>query len=138
MGQAAMRAIMKRFLTFLRYVWHIAMRSLEIVVVLYVFSHLGARLEFILVALLGLIYVTIRSLAIGQLHIWIEAQTAIEKDLTALLHLTGQDPEVLRERWRNQTETERKKLHVYGWMAITRVAMAAVSLICLWQLFIHL
>jgi len=50
------------------YVWRVAVNIVELLVVLYIFYHLNARFEIIVIAVLGLIYTTIRTVAWALFH----------------------------------------------------------------------
>ena len=45
--------------TFLSYAWRVIVSALQIVAALYIFSHLEGQFEIVVVALLGVIYVSV-------------------------------------------------------------------------------
>jgi hypothetical protein len=121
----------------LGYTWRVLINIFYIAVVLYVFDKLQGRSEAIItVAVLGLIYVTIRSIAIWQGMGLANALKVIESDLIRLREL-GRD-----EHARNRLEAskadsevlsrERNKLFIDGFF------LSIVSIICLWVLFSEL
>jgi hypothetical protein len=116
----------------LGYAWRILTNIFYIAVVLYVFDQLHGHSEaIIMVAVLGLIYVTIRSIAISQ-----GIGLTSESDLIRLRELARD--EHARERWdASKAESEvlnraRNKLLIDGFF------LSIVSIICLVVLFSEL
>jgi hypothetical protein len=121
----------------LGYTWRVLVNVFYIAVVLYVFDKLQGRSEAIItVAVLGLIYVTIRSIAIGQGMGLANALKIIEADLIRLRELARD--EHARKRWDTEQagsevlSRERNKLYIDG------VFLSIVSIICLLVLFSEL
>ena len=71
----------------LGYVWRVLTNVFYVAVVLYVFSALHGRSEAITVAVLGLVYVTIRTIAIGQASGLADALKVIEADVIRIREL---------------------------------------------------
>jgi hypothetical protein len=71
----------------LGYVWRVLINVFYVAVVLYVFDKLQGRSEAIIMAVLGLIYVTIRSIAISQGMGLANALKVIEADIIRLREL---------------------------------------------------
>jgi hypothetical protein len=121
----------------LGYVWRVLVNVFYIAVVLYVFDKLQGRSEAIItVAVLGLIYVTIRSIAIWQGMGLANALKIIESDLIRLRELVRD--EHVRDRWEAvKADSEvfdrtRNKLLIDGFF------LSIVSIICLLVLFSEL
>ena len=104
-----------------------------IAVVLYVFDKLLGRPEAITAAILGLVYVTIRSIAIGQALGRANSFKIIEADLIRIRELLGD--EHASDRWEAaKTDSEgfgrqRNNLFIDGFF------LSLVSIICLLVLF---
>lgn len=117
----------------LGYVWRVLTNIFYVAVVLYVFDALHGRPEAITVAVLGLIYVTIRSIAIGQASGFAGALKIIEADLIRIRELLHD--EHAQTRWgsaQEDTETlERTRIKLY----IDGFFLSIVSLICLFVLY---
>jgi hypothetical protein len=118
----------------LGYMWRVLVNVFYIAVVLYVFNKLQGRSEAIItVAILGLIYVTIRSIAIWQGIGLTSGLKVIESDLIRLRELAHD--EHARSRWdASKAESEalsrgRNKLFIDGFF------LSIVSIICLFVLF---
>jgi hypothetical protein len=114
----------------LGYTWRVLVNVFYIAVVLYVFDKLQGRSEAIVtVAVLGLIYVTIRSIAIWQGMGLANALKVIESDLIRLRELFRDEHARNRlEASRADSEVlsrERNKLFIDGFF------LSIVSLICL-------
>jgi hypothetical protein len=116
------------------YAWRVLINVFYVGVVLYVFDKLQGRSEAIItVAVLGLIYVTIRSTAIGQGIGLTSGLKVIEADVIRLRELAHD--EHARSRWNaSKTESvvinrERNKLFIDGFF------LSIVSIICLVVLF---
>jgi hypothetical protein len=117
----------------LGYVWRVLTNIFYVAVVLYVFDALHGRPEAITVAVLGLVYATIRSVAIGQAIGLSNALKIIEVDLVRIRELLND--EHAQTRWRSAQEDAktleqtRIKLYIDGFF------LSIVSLICLFVLY---
>jgi hypothetical protein len=118
----------------LGYAWRILINILYIAVVLYVFDKLQGHSEAIItVAVLGLIYVTIRSMAIGQGIGLTSGLKVIESDLIRLRELACD--EHARERW-DASKAEAEVLNrARNKLLIDAFFLTIVSIICLVVLF---
>jgi hypothetical protein len=121
----------------LGYTWRVLLNVFYVAVVLFVFDKLQGRSEVIItVAILGLIYVTIRSIAISQGMGLANALKVIESDLIRLRELVRD--EHASDRWEASNadskalSRERYKLFIDG------LSLSVVSIICLWVLFVSL
>jgi hypothetical protein len=121
----------------LGYAWRVLVNLFYVAIVLYVFEKLHGRHETtILVAVLGLIYVTIRSIAIGQAH----GAAVLAKGLTVELMrirelLRDETIEGRRLAFKDDVEVADRminKAYIDGFF------LAIVSLICLLMLFVEL
>jgi hypothetical protein len=119
---------------FLGYVWRVLVNVFYVAVVLYVFDKLQGRSEaIIIVSVLGLIYVTIRSIAIAQGMGLTNALKVIESDIIRLRQ-PGRDEQVRDRLVASKVESEvlnraRNKLFIDGFF------LSIVSIICLLALF---
>lgn len=119
------------------YVWRVLVNGFYVAVVLYVFDKLQGRSEaIIVVAVLGHIYVTIRSIAIAQGTGLSNALKTIEADLIRVRELVRD--EYARDRLEASKadsevlNRERNKLFIDGFF------LSIVSIVCLLALFSEL
>jgi hypothetical protein len=121
----------------LGYGWRVLINIFYVAVVLYVFDKLQGRSEaIIMVAVLGLIYVTIRSIAIGQGVGLSNALKILESDLIRLREL-ARDEQARHRLQSSKGDSEilrraRNKLFIDGFF------LSIVSIICLLALFSEL
>ncbi len=120
----------------LGYGWRVAVNLIEIVVVMAIFSGLRGRFETTVVAILGVIYVTVRTIGISS---WMMAvNTAIRQDLQFFrISELAQDPllEEYKEA-RKKSEADLSIATVKAWINVG--GLAVTSLICLFQLLTNL
>jgi hypothetical protein len=115
------------------YAWRVLINIFYIAVILYVFDKLQRRPEIVTVAVLGLIYVTIRTIAIGQAIGLFNALKIIEADIVQIRELLKD--EHAADRWEaakadsKVLERTRNKLYIDGFF------LSIVSIICLLVLF---
>jgi hypothetical protein len=76
----------------------------QLAVIVMVFGYLKGRIENIVVAILGLLYITIRSIAIGQGMALARMALALDKDFARIQELLGDDPGALQERTRSNSK----------------------------------
>jgi hypothetical protein len=117
----------------LTYIWWVLINIFYIAIILYVFDKLHGQTEVITVAVLGLIYVTIRSIAIGQAMGLANALKIIEADLIRVRELLGDEYAGGRsEAAKEDSEAlsrVRNKVYIDGFF------LWIVGLICLLVLF---
>jgi hypothetical protein len=77
------------FYVVLGYVWRIATNVIQLLIVLYVFYYLNERFEIIVIAVLGLIYTVIRSIAWGLLITFNNLAQQLEREFLNLQRLLG-------------------------------------------------
>jgi hypothetical protein len=105
---------------------------LQIVFVLYIFSRLNDRFEIIVVAILGMIYVTIVSINLNAASMMASLVIIFEKDIIFIRKKLGDD---VSERLKETREAESKMLHAWLKVAISGFSYFLIGLICLYQLF---
>jgi hypothetical protein len=118
----------------LGYIWRVLVNLFYVAIILYVFEKLNGRHETtVLVAVLGLIYVTIRSIAIAQGHGLIEITKGLRGELLRVRELLHD--ESIEDHKRELTEAfevvDRAMIKGY----IDGFFLGIVSLICLFVLF---
>jgi hypothetical protein len=119
--------------TFLKIVWWTSLGVLQLAIIAFVFDHLQTRLESIVVAILGLIYVTIRSIAINQGIAFTKVAASFASELARIEEWLGENSEFLRER---RVEIAQAEQTIYGpRIIITSIFLSIVSLYCLVVLF---
>src|SRR5262245_52960437 len=89
----------------LRYFWRVAVNCFYMVVIGYVFKQLEHKPEIVTIAVLGLIYVVIRTIAIGQYLVSINQVTFLNKQLLIVRKLLH-DPQadVADKEWLEEVE----------------------------------
>ena len=106
---------------------------LYLFIILLVFDKLGRKPEAIIVAVLGLIYVTIRTIGIGQYMAFIGSMFALDQQHLNLRRLLN-DPEfeTAKEAYK---EAEKVRDHRFVKIYIDGFFLSIVSLICLLELW---
>jgi hypothetical protein len=82
---------LEKFLIVLGYAWRVLVNLIRLAIVLAVFSSLHTQFEFIVVSILGFIYLTIAT--VGSLHVMMSTQVALafDRDLTRIRSLLGDE-----------------------------------------------
>jgi hypothetical protein len=124
---------MEKFFVVLGYIWTVLWNVIQLALVLYVFDRLEGRLEFIVVSILGLIYVTMRAIAFNNGRALVTICQGIDKELTRIRELLHDDsPGALTEL--NDVRVSRAFAKGY----INQCFLFLVFLSCLLILFSHL
>jgi hypothetical protein len=118
-----------------KFAWRVISNLLQILIVLYVFSRLSARFEIIIVAILGLIYVTIRGVAFGIWYMLVNIAYGANNDFIFIRKHIGDD---VTEREEEAKTAHGQATQTFYKNAIDGVALSIISLICLYQLFVVL
>jgi len=119
--------------TVLSYGWYVATRLFYLAVIYYVFDHLYERFEKIVVAILGILYVSQRTIAVSQgdlfTRVGIELDNIQEKVKEiaepGYYRRTAETSEIMK-----MVSTQQTKL------AVESVFLGIVSLLCLYELFV--
>jgi len=119
--------------TFLRYLWWISVSVVQLAIFAFVFAHLKDRMESIVVSVLGLLYVTIRSIAIVQTTSFAQFAVGVDGEIIRIRELLGDDHETIQARINSNTEAG--KLIFGGKMIVTSIFLGVVGLFCLVVLF---
>jgi hypothetical protein len=119
--------------TFFINLWRVAACLVQLAVILYVFYRLNTRSETILVSLLGLMYATIRSLAIMQGLAFAQFAFAIDKELARIQELLGEYRNTVTERRKAVAVVENNRYG--GKLIISAIFIGVLSLVCLFTLF---
>lgn len=119
--------------TFLKYAWWISECVLQLAIILFVFSHLTGGTETVVAAILGLLYVTIRSMAIGQSLAFAHFALAADREFIRIREMIGEDRGIIQERVEENKRLESKV--ITGGTVITGIFLALVSVICLVVMF---
>jgi len=121
----------------LGYTWRVLVNLFYVAIVLYVFDKLHGRHETtILVAVLGLIYVAIRTIATGQFHALFEIIKVLNRDLIRLRELLhDQSVEGHKLEFEEQAQVADRVIHK---LYIDGFFLGIVGLICLIVLFTEL
>jgi|SRR6516225_215770 len=114
---------------FLKFAWRVISNLLQILIVLYVFSRLSVRFEIIVVAILGLIYATIRSIAFGIWYMLINIVVGANNDFIFIRKHIGDD---VTEREEEARIGHSKATQTFYKNAIDGVTLSIISLICLY------
>jgi hypothetical protein len=114
------------------YIWRVLVGLVTVWVVLYVFGKLHERLETIVVALAGILYVTL--IGAWAYLVWMQSQSSLS--LLRAVSIAGADTADERlEISRNFDEQESALVHVAPKLLINTAFNGLVLLICLWRLF---
>jgi hypothetical protein len=116
----------------LGYTWRIIGNVFYVLVVLFVFAHIAERDIKIVVAVLGLIYVTIRWIALGQFFAYAPMLIGLVKSVDELKEAAGIPRLGTAEEYEEvdaQLKTTKVKAYIDG------VFLSVISLICLFALF---
>jgi hypothetical protein len=122
----------------LGYTWRVLVNVFYVAVVLYVFDKLHGRTETITVAVLGLVYVTIRGIAIWQGVGLSNSFKMMDADFTRIRELLGDEQHAHDRREAAKTgskslDRERNKL-----IFIDGIFLSIIGIICLLVLFTEL
>jgi hypothetical protein len=116
--------------------WRFLSAVLQVLFVLYVFSRLDVRFEIIVVAILGLIYASIRGLDAALAPVLANIIVRWEKDFIAIRKHIGDDDGGERETEVPVPAAERALRRVtFTSTAIELITLWLITLICLYELF---
>ncbi len=115
------------------YSWTVAVNCIVLFVVGYVFDRLNSRPQIVTVAILGLIYVTIRTIAIGQLIMSLTLFTDVNRQLLYMRSLL-KDP-TYQENQKAWDEVEKSKPQKLNKFYIDLGFLSLIGLFCLFVLF---
>jgi hypothetical protein len=116
------------------YVWRTAVNLVTILVFLYVFSRLHVRLEVIVVAVGGMLYVVVRGVWMGLVMAIHASSKATHKqviDIRSTIDPGWLSPEEIFEA---RDQASRAEVHIYVKTAITSLTLTLVGLFCFFQL----
>lgn len=119
----------------LKYAWRVILSVLQILIVLYVFSRLSVRFEIIVVAILGLIYVTVRSVAFGMWYMLVNIAVGANNDFIFIRKHIGDD---VTAREEEAAMGHGKATQNFYKFVIDGIALSLISFICLYHLFVAL
>jgi hypothetical protein len=123
-------------MVFIGWLWRIVWRLILLFIIWSVFLTLKTRLEFILVSILGLIYVAIRGSWLGQVVIFERFMIALGQDFHYLRKLLN-DPQV--DALSSQlAEIEKKRGQGEAKVFFESIFLMTISLLCIYMLFAHL
>ena len=118
--------------TGLGYAWRVVSNLLQVLIVLYIFSRLDVRFEIIVVAILGLIYVTIRTISLNTAYLLTNIVVFAEKDFVFIRKNLGDD---VSAREKEDSVAENKLPQMMFRVAIDGVGLSLIGIVCLYQLF---
>jgi hypothetical protein len=131
------RAIEGAIMRWLSYTWSVIVNCFYIFIVLFVFDRLGRdRNLIIIVSILGVIYVTVRSIGIGLAFLSEETTTVVLKKMNRIL--TNQGDEAIHGDVEQLLEDEKRKTHRLVKSCIDGFFLFLISLLCLVMLFSNL
>jgi hypothetical protein len=132
----ALEAETMQFYVVLGYVWRVAVNVVELFVVLYIFYHLNARFEIIVIAVLGLIYTTIRTVAWALFHGLNNLGRNLGREFLYLQSLLGD--QTVEERAREASEQAKRADRVIMKTYIDGFFISAIWIVCFYQLLANL
>ena len=118
------------------YVWQIAANALYVVVVIFVLNRLEGRPEQIVVAVLGLLYVSSRAQALSTSRTFVNLAWGISDHFVRIRELLGD--ETLDEHKMKIQKPKTEAPHVIAKSVIDGVFLSIISLICLITIWTHL
>jgi hypothetical protein len=131
------RAIEGAVMRWLSYAWSVIVNCFYIFIVLFVFDRLGRdRNLIIIVSILGVIYVTVRSIGIGLASLSEETTTVVLKKMNRIL--TNQGDEAIHGDVEQLLDDEKRKTHRLVKSCIDGFFLFLISLLCLVMLFSNL
>ena len=116
----------------LKWTWRVAANILYTLIVWYVLSQLRGRPESLIVPILGLIYVTVRTLGMSLAQISLHHVMALGSIETQLRAIT--DPDHYRDRDVTE-ELGKMKTRISGNIVIESIGLFVLSLLCLFYHF---
>jgi hypothetical protein len=117
--------------TFLSYAWRVIVSALQIVAALYIFSHLEGQFEIVVVALLGVIYVSVLYVFLMSAG-WRAVILDLEKDIIRIRERLGDDVTECRK----MLDVEQSQLgHTMNRNFIGLSCLFLILAICLYNLF---
>ena len=120
----------------LRYGWHIAVNCFALFIVISVLDKFYNRSEGVIVAILGLIYVSIRQVGIGMGFAYGHSLSHLNKQFVRIRERLNDPPsDAERKEMKTLDESQTRGL---GRMIIDSVFLAIIFLLCLWALWIDL
>jgi hypothetical protein len=126
----------------LYYGWRVLASLLQILIVLFVFSSIHETQTILLVAILGIIYTTIRGVAYGRVLGQTQVMQSLADELLDIKRLLG-DASGRSHLWGSGDEHSRadivadlKRKMIGAW--IDWSGLSIIGLICLFQIFTHL
>jgi hypothetical protein len=126
---------MEGILTVLGWLWRIVFGLFVLWCAFYVFEHLENRLEFIIVSLIGILYLGLRSMAILQSGDQVAFMVMMSNELLNIQRLLSADTEA---RSKEAQELQSKFLSTMFKGYVTMFFEGLVFLYCVYQLYIHL
>jgi hypothetical protein len=116
----------------LGYAWSVVANVFYVLVVVYIFSRINDQKLTVIVAVLGLIYVAIRSVAIGQALTFFPLLVAANKSLDELRAVSGLPQQHQKAEYQaaaSKIKKESVKLHIDG------LFLGVIGLICFGSLW---
>ena len=119
--------------TALRWIWRIATNAFYLLVVWYVLSRLRGRTENIIVPVLGLVYVTIRTMAYGNVYLAARFGLVLDDINNKLNKLAYPQYERDTEAFVEAKET----MQTNQWLSyVDLTGFGLISLLCLWHILV--
>jgi hypothetical protein len=112
---------------FLRYAWGALINLVAVLVVLIVFSRFHEPFEITTIAILGMLYVTVRSIGIGSAIYRMDFGKAVQVEFNDLRELQGLDP-------RDMQAAEETMRPLRGRLWIDVAFLTVIQLICMFKI----
>jgi hypothetical protein len=117
---------MEKLFVFLGYVWRVVFNLIQLLVVLYILDKVKGDFQVIVVAVLGIIYATIRTIGFGLALSFINTGQALEREFKRLRHLLND--QLIEE---DEVELVEQKTQAKRLIAKSYIDMVSVSIIWL-------
>lgn len=122
---------MPGFLSFLAYVWRVLINLVMLTIVAGTLLSARGRFEITVIAILGMIYVAVRSSGIGYAMTYIQLTHALDNEFTRVRELLGEDQQGHRQYLSDLQRTSSGRLRR---LYIDAVFHSIAFLICLYWL----
>jgi hypothetical protein len=122
---------MQNLFSFFAYLWRVFINLIMLVIVLGTLLEARGRFEVTVIAILGLTYVTIRSMGIGHAMAYMQLARGLDAELTRIRELLGEDRKYHRE---DMDELQKMSKGKVRRLYIDAVFYAVAFFICLYWL----
>jgi hypothetical protein len=125
----------QRVFVWISYVWRVFVNIIQLLFVLVVFSKVSQGFEVIVVSTLGLIYLTMMSIAFTSVYIQYDLVKAVDDEFVRLRRLLGD--ESLKDHAKVRLAALEKAERSITRISIDMTFLGIIGIICLYQLAVN-